>query len=107
MKQDGKEEKEKKEKEKMLGDMNMPNGLQSTKVNGSVVIIPEGSKAYLIADVTKAFGKEKAIIPFEKKLPERRIIEALSEAGARAEKITEKIGEIVKRKKAKELKEVV
>lgn len=77
----------------------MAEEIKKTEIDGVVVTIPPGEKAYLIAEVRRAFGKEKEIVPFEKIPIETRVIEALRKVGAGAEEITKRISAIMSRKK--------
>jgi len=64
----------------------MAEELKMTRVDGVVVTIPVGEKAYLITEVPKAFGKAPEIIPFEKIPIEERVA-----------KMLEKLKSVVKR----------
>lgn len=77
----------------------MVEELKKTEVDGVVVTIPPGEKAYLIAEFKKAFGTEKEIIPFEKVPVETRIMETLSKLGAGAEEIAKRISTLWAKKK--------
>lgn len=51
--------------------------IKKVDVDGSVIVIPAGETAYLIADIKKLYGTEKQIIPFEKVPIEARVEEAI------------------------------
>jgi len=60
--------------------------IKTVKVDGVVVTVPAGERAYLITEVPKAWGKEKKVEPFEKVPIEERIasvIEKIKEALAK------------------------
>lgn len=86
----------------------MADELAMVKLDGgAIVTVPAGDKAYLIAEFPSIMGKEKKIVPFDKKLIETRIIEALEKAGASAEGIVGSIKDIVRRKKDAQVEEVI
>ena len=86
----------------------MADELAMIKIEGgAIVTVPAGDKAYLIAEFPSIMGKEKKIVPFDKKLTETRIIEALEKAGASAESIVSRIKDIVKQRKDVQVEEVI
>lgn len=85
----------------------MADEVEKKEVNGIVVTVPAGKRAYLISEVTTAFGrKRQKVEPFEKELLEERIAKTLKKVGAKATEIAETIkAKITKGKE--ELKEAV
>lgn len=70
---------------------------EAIRVDGVVVTIPRERIAYLIAKTPLGLPK---IEPFEKVPVEERVVKFLEEAG-------KKISELLEKRKAKEIKEVV